>query len=96
MSEEDQDPKRIKLDGNADASPSNDAHEQGKANGGGEEGKFDGDGDVHHDAKANRDGDIYFDLSTKKRVTIKSWHSAVLVDIREVSNVHIRCSAYAM
>jgi hypothetical protein len=96
MSEEDKDAKRLKLDGNADASPSKDAGEQGEAKGEGEEGKVYDDDDAPHDGKANRDGDIYFDLSTKKRVTIKCWHSAVLVDIREVSNVHIRCSAYAM
>lgn len=33
----------------------------------------------------NENGESYFDLSAKKRVTVRKWQKNVLIDIREVS-----------
>ena len=34
--------------------------------------------------KRNDDGEAYFDLAAKRRVTVRQWNKKVLVDIREV------------
>eukprot|EP00804_Cyclotella_cryptica_P027894 CCRYP_003799-RA/>CCRYP_003799-RA protein AED:0.42 eAED:0.42 QI:0/-1/0/1/-1/1/1/0/118 len=44
----------------------------------------DDDGDEESGAvKRNADGEAYFDLGKAKRVTVRQWKTAVLVDIRE-------------
>jgi hypothetical protein len=43
--------------------------------------------DDHRDTETiqhNADGDPYIDLSSKKRLTVRTWKGSVLIDIREV------------
>lgn len=44
------------------------------------------DGDSGNDNKAqtNEEGDTFYDLSTKRRVTVRKFKSSILIDIREV------------
>jgi len=42
----------------------------------------------------NQDGDSYFDLSSKKRLTVRSWKGSLLIDIREVIELLFFCPVF--